>query len=111
MDIEKLTIGEAREIAGLFGGAAAKKECPFEIGKCYFIRCVTYHLTGRLVAVKGDFLVLDRAAWIADTGDRLSDALKKKAFGEVEPFTAPVIVGMGAVVDATEIDFFEESQK
>lgn len=34
----------------------------FEIGKCYFIRTVTYHLTGRLIATDGQFLILEDAA-------------------------------------------------
>ena len=49
---------------------------PFEVGKQYFIRTVTYHLTGKLVEIKGKFLLFEQAAWIADSG-RFTDSMKK----------------------------------
>lgn len=68
----QLTIEELTAITGI--NAAAKMH-PFEVGKNYFIRTVTHHHTGKLVAVYDHELVLENAAWIADDG-RLSDALK-----------------------------------
>lgn len=56
-------------------------------------------------------LVLEDAAWIADTG-RFADALKKAEFSEVEPFPdGKVIVGRGAVIDAVEISKAPRVQK
>ena len=76
---------------------------PWVIGKKYFIRTVTMHLTGELVSVGPQELVLKDAAWIADSG-RFNEAVKDiSKCNEVEPFTAPVIVGRGSIVDATEI--------
>jgi hypothetical protein len=111
MNIETLTIGEARQIAELFGsktGCAA----PFNLNKNYFIRTVTHHLTGKLVAIHEKELVLEKAAWIADDG-RFSDALKKCEFNEVEPFPdgSQVIVGRAAIIDAVEIRTIPTSQK
>lgn len=85
---------------------------PFEIGKVYFIRTVTYHLTGRLKSVYKHELVLTEAAWIADSG-RFADALKNEKFEEVEPFPSgrPVIVGRGAIIDATPISAPQLTQK
>jgi hypothetical protein len=40
----------------------------WEVGKNYLIRTVTMINTGRLVAVGDHELVLENAAWIADTG-------------------------------------------
>ena len=74
---------------------------PWVVGKSYFIRTVTMFLVGRLSAVFPGELVLEEAAWVADSG-RFHDALKTGNLAEVEPFLAPVILGRGAIVDATE---------
>lgn len=81
------------------------------IGANYLIRTVTMIDTGRLVAVTDYELVLEDAAWIADTG-RFSDALAKSEFSEVEPFpTGIVIIGRGAIVDAVQIKKLPIKQK
>ena len=85
----------------------------WEIGKNYLIRTVTMIDTGRLVAVTDHELVLEDAAWIADTG-RYADAIAGKIeFLEVEPYPAGrrVIVGRGAVIDAVEIDVLPRTQR
>jgi hypothetical protein len=67
--------------------------------------------TGRLVAVTEHELVLENAAWIADTG-RFFDSLQACTFAEVEPFpTGQVIVGRGSIVDAVQIATLPTSQK
>lgn len=71
----------------------------FEVGKCYFIRTVTVYHTGRLKAVTDSDLVLEDAAWVADTG-RFSDALRSGKFDEVEPFPGDLIISRGVIVDA-----------
>lgn len=88
-----------------------KNTAPWKIGENYFIRTVTHHLTGRLVAVHPIELVLEDAAWIADDG-RFADALAKNAFAEVEPFPdGEVIVGRTSVIDATQISKLPRDQK
>lgn len=83
----------------------------WEIGKCYLIRTVTMFDTGRLVAVTDKELVIEDAAWIADTS-RFADAVKKCEFSEVEPFPdGRVIIGRGAIVDAVQIKLSPRSQK
>jgi hypothetical protein len=96
---------ELHELAGLIGGRAAAPS-PWEIGKPYFIRTVTHHLTGRLVAVHEQELVLEDAAWIADDG-RFSQAITTGSLNEVEPFPrgSRVIVGRGSLIDACTIDW------
>lgn len=112
MNIEDLTIGEARKLAELFyskGGVV--DDAHWKIGKCYLIRTVTMIQTGRLVKVTEKELVLEDAAWIADSG-RFSDSLKSLNFTEVEPFPdGHVIVGRGAVVDAVQIAGVQREQK
>ena len=63
-----------------------KKEdmLPFEVGKSYFFRTVTYHLVGRVKQIVGRFIMLEDASWVADSG-RFSDAIKKGSLDEVEP--------------------------
>lgn len=102
MNIDQLTIGEARSIAALFqAGNSAPVSHPFEIGKNYFIRTVTHHLTGKLIEVGPQELVLLDAAWIADDG-RLADAIKTGKFNEVEPYPdgSKLIVGRASLIDA-----------
>ena len=84
---------------------------PFEIGAHYLIRTVTMINTGTLVAEYPEFLVLNGAAWVADTG-RFADALKDPSrFGEVEPFPGQVIVGKGGIIDACVIPGYTPTQK
>ena len=83
----------------------------WNIGANYLIRTVTMIDTGRLVQVTPMELVLEDAAWIADTG-RFADALKKSEFAEVEPFPdGRVIIGRGSIIDAVEILTLPRSQK
>ena len=90
----------------------AKIEVHWKIGGNYFIRTVTHHLTGRLVAVAPMELVLECAAWIADDG-RFAPALQTCSFNEVEPFPPgrQVIVGRCSLIDAVEIDALPVTQK
>ena len=55
---------------------------PWVIGQNYLIRTVTMIDTGRVTAVYEHEIVLEDAAWIADTG-RFQDALKMCEFSEV----------------------------
>lgn len=113
MALDDLTIGEARQLAAMFGtsGAPAGEVAPFEIGENYLIRTVTMIDTGRVVAVTPQFVVLEDAAWIADTG-RFADALSSATFSEVEPFPdGQVFVAIGAIVDACRIRSLPRDQK
>ena len=84
----------------------------WKIGANYLIRTVTMIDTGRLVAVTEHELVLEDAAWIADTG-RFADALTSANFAEVEPFpdARRVIVGRGSLIDAQKIEKLPRSEK
>lgn len=113
INIEELTIGDARQIAALFGSGVAQqqKPSPYEIGECYLIRTVTMIDTGKVVRVTDQEIVLTDAAWIADTG-RFSDSIEKAEFSEVEPFPdGEVIINRSAVIDAVKINKSPRSQK
>ena len=111
--IDDLTIREARQLASMFNKpelASATVE-PWEIGKNYLIRTVTMIDTGKLVAVGPSELVLESAAWIADTG-RFAGALTSCSFSEVEPFPeGKLIIGRGSIIDAVQIGNLPRSQK
>ena len=109
MNINELTIGQAKELANLFSNKTeSNKSHPFEIGKNYFIRTVTMFYVGKLKAVYNDTLVLSEASWVANSG-RFHNALK---FGlelvsesEIEPFIDDALISRGALVDATVYNF------
>ena len=83
----------------------------WDVGEIYLIRTVTMIDTGKLVMVTNQELVLEDAAWIADTG-RFSDAVKKAEFNEVEPFPdGKIIIGRGSIIDAVKIKLSPRSQK
>ena len=81
----------------------ARSKSPLSVGNSVFIRCVTHYYTGKILEITESEIILEDAAWVADTG-RFSDALKSGRLGEVEPFHAPVSIGRGAIVDATTWD-------
>lgn len=112
MKIDEMTIGQARELARMFSGAPLYDvTAPWEIGAIYLIRTVTMIDLGRLVEVTASELVIEDAAWIADTG-RFADALKSCDFGEIEPFPdGRVIVGRGCIIDAVKMPAVKRSQK
>lgn len=100
MQLDKLTVGEVREICALFGGGKSQTH-PYVIGEKYFIRTVTHHFTGQLVAVHQQELVITDAAWIADDG-RFTQAIAKGEFNEVEPYpdNEMVVIGRSSIIDA-----------
>jgi hypothetical protein len=73
----------------------------FVIGKAYLIRTVTMHYTGRVVAVTDSDVMLEDAAWIADTG-RFADSLATGSLSEIEPYPGRVAVCRGGMIDFAE---------
>ena len=76
-----------------------KMELPFKVGGAYFIRTVTYFATGRVKAIVGNFIVLEDAAWIADTG-RFRDAIVKGILSEIEPVDVDMFLNINSITDA-----------
>lgn len=101
MDIENVTLGELRRLREILSGGHQGQSHSITIGKSYLFRTVTMHYTGRVAAVTDTDVVLEDAAWIADTG-RYSDSLKTGELGEVEPYPDRVVICRGAVVDFVE---------
>lgn len=101
MNINELTLGQIKEISNLFSIKGDADNHPYKIGKPYLIRTVTMTLSGRLKSVGDKELVLEEAAWIADTGRFSNALLDMSVLSEIEPFPAgDVIIGRGSIIDA-----------
>lgn len=101
MNINELTIGQAKELSSLLGGQADKKsatEVPVEIGKSYLFRTVTHIEVGRVKAINGSFITLEEASWIPDTG-RYYDCLSDGTFNEVEPYPETTTINAGSLIN------------
>ena len=98
INIDSMPVKEIKQIQSLLKGSSEKSESPYRVGQSYLIRTVTLYYTGKVKRVTAKELVLEDAAWIADTG-RFSDALKTGVLSEIEPM-GEVIIGRGAIVDA-----------
>lgn len=93
----ELSINDIRELIGTPVGGHG-----FKVGEKYLFRTVTYHITGEIVRIDGDFLTLNTVAWIADSG-RFADALRTCKFAEVEPMPDGVRLNVASITDASPI--------
>lgn len=100
MEIENLTIKQVRELQSLLGVQPKSSGLPIEVGNNYFIRTISMYYTGKVKSIKDDVLVLEKAAWIADTG-RFYNFLKTGEVNEVEPFVDDVIIPISSICDIT----------
>lgn len=105
-DLNKMTVGELeKHIETLKTKAVTKmKGTPFVLGKNYLIRTVTMIYTGKLTKVFDKELVIEDAAWIPET-ERWAGTVAKGIFKEVEPYKNEVIIGRGAILDITMVDW------
>lgn len=101
MDVNELTVGQARELIAMFSKGEPPSPSPWKVGTSYLVRTVTLYCLGRLSAIYPGELVFENASWVADTG-RWNHALVTGELDEVEPHVGPCIVCRGAVVDAVE---------
>lgn len=74
---------------------------PEPIGGKVFIRTVTLYYTGKVKAICGQFVTLENAAWIADTG-MFNNFLKYGDANEIEPFESDVHIALSSIIDITE---------
>ena len=105
MNIDNLTLDQIKVIKNLLGGeVVTNKSHPFKIGQNYLFRTVTFILAGRVTAVYDQEIMLDQAAWIADTGrfhDALKNGIETLQSAEIKPFINETGIGRGAIVDFT----------
>ena len=71
------------------------------LGANILIRSATVYNVGRLTEIDEDFLLLEDASWVADTG-RWTEAHESGSFSELEPHRpGSVFVARGGIVDIT----------
>jgi len=107
MNIDDLTIAQAKQLAAMLGGIIASpstKRIPIAVGSKVFVRTVTHHYTGLVIACTEEELQLKEAAWIADDG-RFGTSLKAFEFSEVEPYPAELhpILNRGSFIDCVVV--------
>ena len=101
MDINDLTIGQAKELSGLFNLNSNNHESPFKVGKAYMFRTVTHIHVGIVEEVHGDLVSTSSGSWVADTG-LFTEFLETGKVSEVEMFSGRSGVNIGALVDWAE---------
>ena len=107
MNIDDLKFGDIKKLIKLFGSKLESEidNHPYDIGENYLIRTVTFAYVGKLKNVFKNELVLENAAWVADTG-RFQDAfefgLENNGESEIELYKDDVIINRGALVDASK---------
>jgi len=104
MNINDLTIGQAKELSAIFVGQ--QKSCPsnYPIGKNVIVRTVTIIYTGRLDQVTDSDLVLVDCSWIPET-ERFMSFVAEGKVKECEPYPdgLPVYINRGALLDMCEL--------
>lgn len=122
--IQDLTIAEANallaqaeEVKGvLCNPNAISQPCGQQvdwlaIGTLVAIRSVTLYYTGRIIANTSEYIVLEDAAWIADTGRWAEFVKNPEGANEIEPYSKPCLVFKGAIADITSVEKIPLVQK
>lgn len=81
-------------------GEMQNTSCFWEIGRYYVVRAVTMIYLGKLKDINDTELLLEDCAWIPETS-RWNEFLNGKKPNECEPYPYDVIIGRGAILDAT----------
>ena len=113
MNIDNLTYGELKAVAAMFGGqASAPASSAYKVGEKRMFRTVTHIITGEIAEIHADGVIVEQAAWIADTG-RYTQAVATGSFNEVEPYPdgARVVVNTAAMIDSCTINALPRVQK
>ena len=113
MNINDLTIGQAKELSSMFSKcngvsvspSTSNKRHDFEVGKKYFVRTVTNHYLGEVVEVNELCVVMVKVTWVADDG-RFHKAMQGEwdSNAEHEPYPENMRVQLfyGAMLDAND---------
>ena len=92
------------------GGKEDKAFTFLEKQKVYAFRTVTMIYVGRLVAVSEQEFLVEDACWIPET-ERWMDFASTGAHKEAEPYTRPITLNRGALLDVTELPSVIRKQK
>ena len=89
-------------IKAILGSSCDSKEDNsfWNVGSDYVVRTVTMIYLGKLKDINSTELLLEDCAWGPETS-RWNEFLNGKAPHEMEPYPHDVIIGRGAILDAT----------
>ena len=81
---------------------------PFVIGGQWYFELATKYYVGTIKAVTDKWIILERAAWVPDTG-RFNEFIQTGNPKELEPVDVPVVISQGAIIAAmpSRVDNFE----
>lgn len=105
MNINDLTLGEAKQLASLFEPSkesASNGDCEFyEVGKSFMVMTIAHYIVGELVGFNDRELFFKKASVVVDTG-RFMNCAKNGELDEVEPYpdNMKVKVSRDAIVRA-----------
>ena len=105
MNIEDLTIKQARELSALFSGSIIKETMGHPlVGKNVIVRTVTMIYTGKMVEATPDDFVLVDCSWIPET-ERYMQFVAEGNVKECEPYPDGlyVYINRGALMDCCEL--------
>lgn len=105
MNVNDLTLGQIRELQGLFAQQLPAPSLPHPLlGKNVIVRTITMIYTGKLVEVTPQDLILVDCSWIPET-ERYMKFVAEGAVKECEPYPdgLPVYIGQGTVLDKCEL--------
>jgi hypothetical protein len=109
MNLSELKISELVTIANAVN--LQKTSGTFlEIGKMYMIRTITMIYTGKVKDIRGKEILLENAAWIAET-ERWADCVREGKFKEVEPYCRDTVINLDSFLDYVEMTSIPTEQK
>ena len=110
MNINELTLGQVRQLKEMFCNTTPSTQpvkTSYKVGEKRIFRTVTMILTGEIVEILPEELVLKDAAWIADTGRFHKALIDVDTLDEIEPFPDGKLVTLhrGAMLDSVTVDY------
>lgn len=110
MELIKLLLCEETKTCSETTTAKPNGNHPYEIGKSYHVRTVTYATAGKLKAVYDKEMVFENSSWVADTG-RFNEYIKDTSKVKENEFVGEIIVNRDAIVDIIEIEKAHDKTK
>ena len=99
-NIDALTIGEAKQLAGMFSQVTTTKPMK-QVGDKVFIRTLTYHYIGRVVEETPEYILLGATVWVADSG-LFTKTIQDGLLSEIEIIGVNTFIMKSNIVDVIE---------
>jgi len=103
MNLDDLTIKQARELSAMFGGGSARRSHSLEVGKSYFFRTITYHYVGKIESITDSDIKFSESCWIGwpeyNAGFQHDQMLKTGKLSDVGPLPAGTIIRLDGIIE------------